>query len=235
VTGPVPPTHPALVAAARRLRGHLVATPVIGDLILPGFTAPSDLRIKAEMLQPSGSLWYRGALHWLLCQLGRHKALVHHGGGAAALAWAHAARSTRANLQVRASAPLRAAEQALFAAVGCPVRVGGAAPDGGVPTPALDSAEFADGIGTVVLELAAELPADTQRLVVAPVALTSAVARAVGLLELGWHVVPAPAGLDAESAASALVAGCRLVTHAAGALLHALQDQAAGTCVLLGE
>lgn len=235
MTGPVSPTHPALLAAARRLRGHLVATPVIGDLILPGFAVPSDLRVKAEVLQPSGSLWFRGALHWVLCQLGRHKSLVHSGGGAAALAWAYAARSARASLQVLVPAPLGATEQALFAAVGCPVQVGGAAPAGAVPTPALDCAEFADGIGTVVLELAAELPANTQRLVVAPAALAPAIVRAVELLQLGWRVVPVPPGLDAERAANALVAGCRLVTHGAGALLHALQDDADGTCVLLGE
>ena len=66
-------------AAAHRLAGHLVATPVIGGLRLTGFDVPPDLRVKPELLQPGGTLRFRGTLHYLLRKLGSLKGLVFWG------------------------------------------------------------------------------------------------------------------------------------------------------------
>lgn len=60
------PDADSIRAAAARLRGHVVATPLIGGLLLPGFAHAADVRIKPELLQPGGSAWYRGYLHLVL-------------------------------------------------------------------------------------------------------------------------------------------------------------------------
>lgn len=68
------PLVPAdVLAAADRLRGQVVATPLIGGIVLPGM---EHVRIKPEILQPGGSIWFRGYLHWLLRQMGALKGLV---------------------------------------------------------------------------------------------------------------------------------------------------------------
>ncbi len=243
------PTHPDLVAAAHRLRGHVVCCPVIGDLCLPGFVVASDLRLKAELLQPGGSLWFRGAQHWLLRQYGRYKGLVLGGDPAAIAAFARAARSQRMpTVAVVPKAPLGALRDVL-AACGCAVHIDPAPGAvqaavasgpfvGFVVMPEVEVDDFALGVATVVQELADELPADTERLVVAPVRLASAVARGVALLNLPWLVETAPR----DHAPSAIVAITealreqhRLATapEGAAALVFAA-NRAEGTCVLLG-
>lgn len=63
-----------LGAAADRLRGHLVRTPLVGGVQLPG-VARDGLVLKLELLQPGASAWFRGYLHWSLRQMGRSKGL----------------------------------------------------------------------------------------------------------------------------------------------------------------
>ncbi|MEQ1634442.1 MAG: hypothetical protein ABL997_18820, partial [Planctomycetota bacterium] len=53
---------PTVLAAATRLRGQLVATPVIGGVHLGG-DGGVDVRWKAELLQTGGSGWFRGYSH----------------------------------------------------------------------------------------------------------------------------------------------------------------------------
>lgn len=101
-----------LQTAAKRLRGDLVATPVVGGLTLPGrgggiaekdiaagnaaghgfggskadplpagadrqpHGGVSDLRLKPECLQPTGSAFIRGALHWCGRQLGARRGVA---------------------------------------------------------------------------------------------------------------------------------------------------------------
>lgn len=241
--------HPTLTVAADRLRGHLVSCPVIGDLCLPGFAVPADLRLKAELLQPGGSLWYRGTQHWLLRQLGRWKGLACVGAGAEVLAWARAARDQRTPLVALVPAGpsvLPRETRATLAALGCDVEE--IAADGieaalsgryagYVRTPRPDDDEFAVGIATVALELADELPSETERLVVAPAELAGAVARGAALLELPWMVEGAPSShRDGEAVAGALRGNHRLCTAAAGAaaLAAAIARHDEHTCVLLG-
>src|SRR5215831_8268041 len=91
-------TAATLAAAAERLRGHVVATPLIGTPWLPGASLP-DVRWKPELLQPGGSLWWRGYQHFLLRQLGRCAGLVYAGPPARLLAAALAAMQHRLPLR----------------------------------------------------------------------------------------------------------------------------------------
>lgn len=228
------PTREAIVAAARRLRGHLVAAPVIGDLLLPGVPWPGDLRLKAELLQPGGTLYFRGALHWLLAQLGCHKALRHEGGGSLARAWAAAARSTRAPLAVRLPDEACADDQAFVMACGATLSRG-AGDAGATTTPRVDDPVFAAGIGTVLLELGDELPAETRRLVVAPGALAPVLQAAAVALGIAWQVLPAPAAVAPADLEQQFLAHARLRSAGLAALAHAIALPEDGTCVLLGE
>src|SRR5262245_18243381 len=87
-------TAASLAAAAARLRGHVVATPLIGTPWLPGASLP-DVRWKPELLQPGGSAWVRGYQHFLLRQMGRCAGLVYAGPSARLLAAALAAMQHR--------------------------------------------------------------------------------------------------------------------------------------------
>lgn len=232
--------EPDLAAAAARLSGHLVRCPVIGDLCLPGFAVPPGLRLKAELLQPGGSLWYRGAQHWLLRQMGRWKGLLCRGTPRQLLAWARAARDQRmpvvAVLADVADAGLRSACESLGVTVAPAPDLRGAH-SGYVSTPAVDAADFALGVGTVVLELVDELPHDTERVVVAPAELAPAVAQAASSLGLPWRV---EAGAQVHARAEAVAAALRthhcLCTEPAGAaaLAAALTPGGDTTCVVLG-
>lgn len=233
---------PDLESAAWRLRGHLVATPVIGGLCLPGYEAPEDLRLKAELLQPGGSLWFRGAQHWLLRQLGRCKGLAVAGDEYRVLAFARAAQSQRVDAVALLPEPPGEPLREALDAAGCAVQVGvdGAPPSGRFAgftrAPPPDEPEFVAGIATVVLELVQELPSDTQRVVVAPRALAPAVEAGVVRLGLPWQVTTAPDDRDGEAVARALRTHHRLCTTAAGgaALAAAIAAGRPATCVLLG-
>ena len=98
-----PFTHEDLITARRRLAGDLVATPLIGGLELGG----GDVRFKPERMQPTGSAFYRGALHWCSRQLGTRRGVVLNGAGlpvAALAAVLHSARSHRIPLEIQTTA-----------------------------------------------------------------------------------------------------------------------------------
>jgi len=241
-------SHPEaeLEAAAARLRGHLVQCPVIGDLCLPGLAVPAGLRLKAELLQPGGSLWYRGAQHWLLRQFGRWKGFCGDGCSAQQLmAWARAARDQRAQLAVRLPAGTGDELRSDLAALGCSFlpAVGadpslGAVHAGYVPLPPSGEPDFLLGVATVALELAAELPDDVSLVVVAPAELAGAVAAGARMLGRGWQVQPAPPTHPrADDVRRGLSRHHRLCTapEGAAALAFALEGvEAERTCVVLG-
>jgi hypothetical protein len=190
-------------AAHGRLRGQLVAAPLIGGLDLPGFAVPSDLRLKAEVLQPSGSLWFRGAMHWAMRQLGRHKGVRIDGAPRAVLAWACAAREARLEVHAPGAA---AWSPDIARAV---AHYGAVAEDaaGFVEAPGIDAPEFAAGVASVVIELLDELPHDTRRLVVAPAVLARLVAWGVEAMGRAWQVVPGPDRHPRAEAVQAVLLG----------------------------
>ena len=162
-------------AAAQRLRGQLVATPLIGGLRLPGFQIPPDLRLKPEVLQPGGALRYRGALHYLMRKLGGLKGLVLWGEPRQILADAMAAKTQRLpTTSFWKSDPGAWGEQ--LQACGCAVEQvtdpATAAQAHGEKTgfhllpPNCTEPDFLVGLATVGLELAAELPRDCPLVVV---------------------------------------------------------------------
>lgn len=233
----VPPLQRADVEAAlNRLRGQLVATPIVGGLDLPGFAVPADLRLKAESLQPSGSLWFRGAMHWAMRQLGRHKGVRVSGPPRAMLALACAAREARIAGQTAPDASLSPSLAAALAHFGC--LVGAPIPASGfVDPPGLASPDFAAGIASIALELLDDLPRDTQRLLVAPAALAGAVAAGAAAIGAPWQVLGGPAHhARAEELREVLLErhrlGCDL--EGAAALAAALEDGESRTCVVLG-
>ena len=89
-------------SAAERLRGQTVHTPLIGDVMLrvplsheddPEAEIIAGPRIKAECVQTGGSVDHRGAVHFLLRQLGSLKGLVITGEPYRLLACARAGHS----------------------------------------------------------------------------------------------------------------------------------------------
>jgi len=164
-------------AAARRLRGHLVATPLIGAANLPGLRSGADLRLKPETLQPGGSLWYRGAMHHLQRQLGRCKGLAVVGPPRQALAALLAAAQHRLPVHCFWDAPPPAGWRARLAGAGCVQEVAEdpreaarafCARTGYHCMPGPEGPEVAAGLATVGLELASELPAACEIVFVSP-------------------------------------------------------------------
>ena len=223
-------------AALRRLRGQLVATPIIGGLDLPGFAVPADLRLKAETLQPSGSLWFRGAMHWAMRQLGRHKGVHVSGSPRAMLALACAAREARIAAQTAPDASLPPPLASALVHLGCVV--GAPRPASGfVDPPGMESPDFVAGIASIALELLDDLPRDTQRVLVAPGTLAAAVAVGAAAIGAPWQVLGGPAHhARAEELRAVLLERHRLGCDAEGAatLAAALEDGGPATCVMLG-
>lgn len=154
-------------AAARRLQGHLVAAPLIGGLPrLPGLP-DVDVRWKPELLQPGGSGWYRGYLHFLQRRLGALPGLVFAGPTRRALAASLAAQQLRVPLVVALSAAPPEDLGVALAAAGAELEVA-ADPArlaeerrrrlGHGLMPTADDPDVAAGLATIGLELAAGLP-----------------------------------------------------------------------------
>ena len=151
---------PARVESARaRLRGQLVATPLIGGLELPGFPGEPSLRIKPESLQPSGSIWFRGAMHEVARQLGKTKGLLVAGDDRPLLAAARAAALQRVPTVVflrgeqnrlRALLPDAVEVEVVADAVHARDAVEAArGPRGFRPMPGIEDPEYALGIATL--------------------------------------------------------------------------------------
>jgi threonine dehydratase len=232
----------AIQAAAVRLKGHLVATPLVGAVRLPGFAVGADLRLKPEVLQPGGSLWYRGSEHFLLRKLGACKGLTLCGDVRAMLATAVAAQEHRVPVEAFCEALPAADLTGQLRELGCAVRVvtGALAAaqaqqrrEGTVMMPGPGDVDFDLGIATVGLELAQSLPAECARVFVAA-AFASAVDSG---LVAGGRVIPVvPAGADVPAGlGAALLAGHRLAGGDWGlsALAQALAEGAGVMAVVL--
>lgn len=192
------PGRDEIEAAQARLRGLVVATPLIGDLLIPGRKLPPHLRIKPEILQPSGSIYFRGAAHWLLRQLGSCKGVVLHGAERPVLAAAVAASHHRLPTIGFTVGEPDAIIWKMLQAVGCDVRLCPTseearasaeevrAAEGYVVMPGVEDVDYVAGLATVGLELASELPSDTEVIVVSPSELARAVA--AGLMAGGASV-----------------------------------------------
>lgn len=224
----------AIEAASRRLRGQLVAVPLIGELRLPGFAVPGDLRLAPELLQPGGSLAYRGALHFLMRQLGSLKGVVLHGPPARLLSLALAAATQRLPMLVLTEAEPAPALAGPLQQLGCELAVAtdvsaearrrGFAVLGDAAEP-----DFAVGVATLGRELAASLPADTATLFV-PAPFAGAIAAGLATArERIPEVVEVAAGPVPAGLAAALLQGHRLgAGDAALATLAAALAVAAG-------
>lgn len=203
---------PTVLAAATRLRGQLVATPVIGGVHLGG-DGGVDVRWKAELMQTGGSGWFRGYSHLLLKSYGALPGVSFCGPVAQVLAAAIAAHQHRLPMRVFAGVPLR--EDVLEALAELAVAVEVASDpmaaaaqlqrqNGYVPFPSAEHPEVAVGLSTIGLELGGCLPADCAA-VYAPVAVCAAIA--AGLQAVG-RTMPV-IGVDATTAAAKATAACR--------------------------
>lgn len=236
------PDAESIRAAAVRLRGHVVATPLIGGLLLPGFAHGADVRIKPELLQPGGA-WYRGYLHLVLRAMGRPVGLCWAEGTGNCLAAAAAAAAGRIPLHVFVRSAPGAGRAAALAHLGAVVecvadplaaaRAHGRT-TGAMLLPGLEHPDVAAGIATIGLELAAAMPFDA-----AAVYLSTGLEAAVGAgLAAGGHGAvarPVAAAPGKEALAACLVECHRL--HAGPAALAvlgaALRHEAGATVVAL--
>ena len=192
-------TAASLAAAAERLRGHLVATPLIGTPWLHRTSLP-DVRWKPELLQPGGSAWWRGYQHFLLRQLGRCAGLVYAGPPERLLAAALAAMQHRLPLHALllddcppALRQLLPPEVTLECRVPPAAVAAVARRSGFTILPDERDAEVQHGLATVACELADGLPQHCE-LVFAPADLQQALA--AGLAAAGRPLTVASPGAD---------------------------------------
>lgn len=239
-------------AAARRLRGVLVETPLVGGLLLPGRDVGPGLRVKLECLQHGGSLWFRGAMHALGRQLGAPREAVAAGTFRAVLAGVFAARLQRVPVTAVLDAEPSDEERRLLVAAGTDAielaaeggavgraeelgRTRGAFVVPGPGDPAHDL-----GVATLGLELAAEMGADTDLVVVGPAALADAVGHGLraGGRDLAVRAAPLPGDRQALETLRAVVRdGVRVDADHEGlaALAAAIDDpDATAACVVVG-
>ncbi len=251
-------TRQQLDAVHRRIRGQLVATPIVGGPCLPGRTCPPGLRVKLDVLQPGGSAWFRGAMHALARRLGSAKGLVVHGAFRPMYAWATAAVLQRVPaIAVVDEATLADPDRRLLlealdagltvATVADPEAAAARATElrarhGYLAASGPGDEEFDDGLATLGLELADALPSEVERVLVAPASLARPIAR--GLAACGSTV--AVAGVDATAdrhaarrmLADAVRTGLRVCCDQDGlAALDVALDASDGgrVCVVLAE
>lgn len=160
-------TAASIAAAARRLTGHLIATPLIGGLPLCASLPAADVRWKPELLQPGGSGWFRGYLHFLMRRLGGLPGLVFAGPPARALSAAVAAQHHRLPLGVVLAAAPDDDYGAALRATGAEIAIAADRAawagerqrrQGHAVLPGADDPDVAAGLATIGLELAADLP-----------------------------------------------------------------------------
>ncbi len=244
------PTPRDLEAARDRLRGHLVETPLIGIAHLPGRVVPRGLRIKPEVLQPSGSIHFRGAMHYLLRQLGALKGLAAHGALRQVMAAAFAAEEHRLPMVAFPVGEPPAPLWSLLTAAGCEVRPQPTPQDARAAAeevrtskgyhvmPGPEHADYLAGLATAGLELAAELPAEVQLVLVSPTELTEPIALglAAGNASVRVQGVDENACNTPEDLGALARTALRLDLGAPslGALQWALEHEAeTATCVVL--
>ena len=233
--------------AAQRMAGSLVASPIIGGFVLSGHATPANLRVKADLLQLSGSTWFRGALHAGVRALGVWKGVVTHGSVRRQLAQIEVARQHRVPVVMVLTAEQVEAVGSLLPGIAIEVVVaplGGEAEQAGrvarergfrlAPTAA--DRDYALGLATLGLELVRELPAETDRVIVPAAGV--AVVLAAALRVLGSRVsvveasIPAPQLADAARLALRLDLGATSLAALAMGLATPPEHAA---CVVLTE
>lgn len=222
-----PVTAAALAAAVQRLRGHVIATPLIGTPWLPGAGSVPDVRWKPELLQPGGSGWYRGYQHFLLRRMGGCAGLVYCGVVDRVLAAAIAAQQHRLPLVAMLPVAPAPTVAALLQSAGVEVHAGGDAGSardlcrsrGFTLLPDASQPDVALGMATIGAELAEELPQGCD-LVLAPGAVAAVIA--AGLAASGRGIPVATAATTAPTTAGlsdlgeAILRGHRLSIGAEG-------------------
>lgn len=216
------PGASAILDATRRLTGHLVRTPMIGDLRLAGF-GHLDLRIKAECLQTAGTLMFRGYLHCLQRSFGQWKGLVLGGSPREVYAQAVAASLHRLPAFAVVERGLEPDLIERIMATGCEVQQPGAGEAeqvlatvarsrGFQAMPGLADADVWHGVATLGVELAEELPREVAVVQVSPGSLAEPVRQ--GLLAAGRVVavrgVDRSEGAEHADLASAVLDSLRL-------------------------
>lgn len=237
----MPPFCPeAIDAARRRLRGQLVAVPLIGGVRLLRFGPRADLRLLPEVLQPGGSLAYRGAIHQLVRQLGSLRGAALVGPPAWLPSLALAAATQRLPMLALPSAPLPAGVAAELRRLGC---------EPGDPVAGSDATaiarrhgftvvgdphheDFALGVASLGRELAELLPLSTATLwVPAPFAAAIAAGLSAGRTQVPDVIEVAPGNVP-EGLGEALLRGHHLAVGEAGlSVLAAALAAPAGTTV----
>jgi threonine dehydratase len=194
-------TAASLAAAAERLRGHVVATPLIGTPWLPLESSLPDVRWKPELLQPGGSAWWRGYQHFLLRQLGRCAGLVYAGPPERLLAAALAAMQHRVPLHAMLPVDYPSSRRQLLPAdLTLECRVSPAAAEslarkrGFTILPDERDADVMHGLATVACELADGLPQHCE-LVLAPTDLQHALAAGLAAAGRPLTVASPPADI----------------------------------------
>jgi threonine dehydratase len=244
----------SILAATRRLAGHLVATPVIGAVRLPGWALPAELRVKAECLQMGGTVMFRGYLHHLMRSLGRYKGVALWGTPRQLVAQALAASIHRlpgfAVAELQVPPPLRVMIEGcghdltvVDPGDGAAARLERARRTGFQPMPGLEDADVHDGVATIGVELADQLPCGVERVVVSPALLVGPVCAGLRAAGRELPVVGADAaGEDFGPLGQAVAQGLRLLSDPEGlaALAHecrfaASQPECGPACVILAS
>ena len=239
----------AIEAAAARLRGQILATPLVGAPWLPGHTT-SGLLVKLEVLQLGGSIWFRGALHALLRELGARRSLAIADRARPALAWATAASMLGFTVEVFVHGPVPEAAARSLACV-APQWVACADPAAAITqadaaarrrghrrSTGLEDADVQAGVATVGLELAHELAHDCDVIHVAPASLAAAIGAGLGAGDRRLLVRGAPGLVPAEASAlrAAARGGLRVDVDDPAALAAALHEPPGRrACAILAE
>lgn len=245
------PDSGAILAAAQRLTGHLVRTPMIGDLRLPGFGF-HGVRIKAECLQMAGTLMFRGYLHCLQRSLGRWKGLALAGSPREIYAQAVAASLHRLPACAVVEGDVQAGLLDRIEDTGCEVQRVGAGEAARVlgrvvrshgfqPMPALGDRDVWCGIATIGVELAQELPREIAAVQISPACLAEPVRGGLRAADREVDVRGVDRSEDASHAelARAVLTGLRVDSDpdglAALASVHSelLERSESPTCVVL--
>lgn len=243
----------SILAAVRRLTGHLVDTPMIGELRLPGFGF-HGVRVKAECLQMGGTLMFRGYLHCLLRSLGQWKGLVLGGTPREVYAQAVAVSLHRLPAIAVVEGELDPSRLTMIRETGCEVQavavgvavatIASTARARGFQVMAgLADADVRHGVATLGVELAADLPREVEEVRIAPPALAApiragllAAGRVVEVLGVESSAAAVPVGL-----AVAVADGLRLCSDLEGLAALAsvdsgsLETRTAPTCVVLSS
>ncbi|MGA1522816.1 MAG: pyridoxal-phosphate dependent enzyme [Planctomycetota bacterium] len=251
------PVAAQVESAARRLRGVLVETPLVGGVILPGFDVPPGLRVHLELVQHGGSLWFRGSMHALARALGAPREVVAIGSDAALVASCLAAHLQRVPVTAIARGERRVGLETQLLAFGASVVEWRADADavaeradalrrerGARVLPGPGDPDFDLGVATLGRELAQGLGADADLVVVAPAALAAAVEMGLGAAGREIRVVGVDAATPSEidsvgraDLAEAVATGLRVVPGPASiaALIRGMTASAVAPCVVLGE